>query len=79
MLKHRRNKIRHSYNTEISTMDLIDLCYKYMVNMAIKNDKSKEEAIKYYPHDYDKIELEYKNLDIVLCGPQLDVDCWDVK
>lgn len=41
-------KIRHSYNTEISTSELMDLCYKYMVNMAVKNGKSKEESIRYY-------------------------------
>lgn len=47
-LSHTSFKIRHDYDKDVSIMDLLDMCQKYMVSMAIKNGKSKEEAIRYY-------------------------------
>ena len=41
-------KIRHDYNKDVSAIDLLNLCYKHMVNTAMKNGKTREEAIKFY-------------------------------
>ena len=35
------------------------------------------EDMKYYPQDYDKIDLEYEDLEFTQVGNQRDVDDWD--
>ena len=40
-------------------------------------DTTLEEDMKYYPQDYDKIELEYKDLEFTQVGNKRDVDDWD--
>ncbi|MBO5712308.1 MAG: hypothetical protein J6R47_05655 [Acholeplasmatales bacterium] len=42
-----------------------------------QKNESLEEDMKYYPQDYDTIELEYNNLEFTQSGNKRDADDWD--